>query len=349
MRDASGGTWDGTWRNTGCRLTVDMTLAEYRAVVLENRWLRVTLLADKGGDVIEFLYKPLDVDAMFRRPGGLRHPSRWIPSNASAHGHFFDSYAGGWQLIFPAAGPPSGYAGAEFGQHGEACLLPFAVDVEEDDPRAVAVTLRARMLRTPFLVERHFRLGEGPELEVEERITNLAPVPLPFVLGEHPALGGGLLGPSSRLELAGGTVLVPEAEIFPEQRLAPGTRARWPLVPGRQGGEVDLSVMPGPEARTADYFYITELPRGWYRVTTPDRRLGLEVVWDLAALPVLWFWQVAGGVPGWPWWGQVYVQALEPFSAVAGAIDDAMAAGQVRLLPAGGQARFQLAMRWCEV
>ena len=48
-------------RNFGCRLT-KMVLAGYRAVVLENEKLRVTVIADKGADIYEFLYKPRDVD-----------------------------------------------------------------------------------------------------------------------------------------------------------------------------------------------------------------------------------------------------------------------------------------------
>ena len=67
-------------RNFGCRVTTDATLAGLGVVILENELLRVTILADKGSDVYEFLYKPLDVDFMWRAPNGLRRPGVTVPS-----------------------------------------------------------------------------------------------------------------------------------------------------------------------------------------------------------------------------------------------------------------------------
>src|SRR5215204_3592098 len=46
-----------------------------RAVFLENEKLRVGVLADKGTDVIEFNYKPRDVDFVWLTAGGVRNPT----------------------------------------------------------------------------------------------------------------------------------------------------------------------------------------------------------------------------------------------------------------------------------
>ena len=70
-------------RNYGCRLT-EMVLAGYRAVVLENEKLRVTVIADKGADIYEFLYKPRDVDFMWRSWVGLRDRAHIVPTSARA-------------------------------------------------------------------------------------------------------------------------------------------------------------------------------------------------------------------------------------------------------------------------
>jgi hypothetical protein len=60
-------------RNWGARVH-EIAVAGVRAVVLENELLRVTVLAGLGSDVIEFCYKPRDLDATWLSPGGLRDP-----------------------------------------------------------------------------------------------------------------------------------------------------------------------------------------------------------------------------------------------------------------------------------
>ncbi len=50
-------------RNFGCRLT-KIIISGYKAIILENNLVRVTVLVDKGTDIYELLYKPLDIDAM---------------------------------------------------------------------------------------------------------------------------------------------------------------------------------------------------------------------------------------------------------------------------------------------
>ena len=47
-------------RNFGCRLR-EYLYKGLRVVTLENELLRVSILADKGTDIFEFLYTPLDV------------------------------------------------------------------------------------------------------------------------------------------------------------------------------------------------------------------------------------------------------------------------------------------------
>jgi hypothetical protein len=64
----------GSKRNYGCRITTDLLLNGIRAVVLENEKLRITILVDKGADIYEFLYKPLDIDFMWRSPVELQKP-----------------------------------------------------------------------------------------------------------------------------------------------------------------------------------------------------------------------------------------------------------------------------------
>ena len=53
-------------RNYGCRVSDSWTYRGLKTVVLENELLRIVILADKGADIYQFVYKPLDVDFLWR-------------------------------------------------------------------------------------------------------------------------------------------------------------------------------------------------------------------------------------------------------------------------------------------
>jgi len=85
-----------------------------------------------------------------------------------------------------------------------------------------------------------------------------------------------------------------------------------------EGGVLDLSMMPGPEVRTAEYLYITDVPEGWYAITNDEIGAGFGLCWDPAVFPHLWYWQVARGAYGYRWYGRTYSMALEPWTSWPG-------------------------------
>ena len=78
-------------RNYGCRIT-EYIYRGLRTIILENELIRVTILADKGSDIIEFLHKPTDTDFLWRSPLGVKDPSIFVPTTASPRGAFLDDY-----------------------------------------------------------------------------------------------------------------------------------------------------------------------------------------------------------------------------------------------------------------
>ena len=66
-------------RNYGCRLT-EYVYKGLKTITLENEIIRVTILIDKGTDIIEFLHKPTDTDFMWRSPLGVRNPNNFVPT-----------------------------------------------------------------------------------------------------------------------------------------------------------------------------------------------------------------------------------------------------------------------------
>ena len=65
-------------RHFGVRVTDRFRLDTLRTVILENELLRVTFLVDQGCDIIELLYKPKDVDFLWRSPQGVRRRDHFI-------------------------------------------------------------------------------------------------------------------------------------------------------------------------------------------------------------------------------------------------------------------------------
>jgi hypothetical protein len=299
-------------RNFGCRIT-ETVYRGLRTVTLENELLRVSVLADKGSDIIEFLHKPSDTDFMWRSPLGVRNPANFVPTVARGDGAFLDFYEGGWQECFPSGGNTNEHAGTIFGLHGEVALMPWQYTIVEDHPDRVQVRFSVRTYRTPFLLEKTLTLERNRGvLDFEERVTNEGEEPVDFVWGHHPAFGPPFLDEQCVIDLPGGRVR--SLKLTPTSRLEAGEGLPWPQAPGADGEIVDISQIPGPEVQSHDLAFITELPEGWYALTNPQRKVGFGMVWDIKVFPVLWFWQVYGGAWGSPWYGRTYNIAIEPWS-----------------------------------
>src|SRR5215813_10599812 len=209
-------------RKEGPRLVDEVTLSGFEALILENRWLRVTLLPEKGSDIVELLYKPLDVDVLWRAPSGFWTQEQLYPADLSARGSFIDYYPGGWQEILPNGGPAGDYRGAAFDEHGETPLLPWRAQLIEDRPTRVAVRLTTRCLRTPLAVEKTLSIGEAPALFLDEAVTNVGAEPVDLMWGHHPALGAPFVDGSCVIDVPAHACRAHDVERFPSQRLTPG-------------------------------------------------------------------------------------------------------------------------------
>ena len=291
-------------RNWGARVR-EFEWLGLPAVTLENELLRVGLLAGKGSDVFELLYKPLDVDLVWLTSGGFRPHA----------GGFVDGYGGGWQEILPNGGGPSGHAGASFGQHEEVSLLPWDYEIVEDAAEQVTLRLSVACAKVPLRLVKHVRLAaRSARLELEETLANESNVPVRMMWGHHIALGAPFLRPGARIALPDGVEGIPHPEALNEdRRRVADERFRWPQASSPDGGDVDLSVLP-PPGTPSELVYLTAFPaRAWYQVG--GDQVGLRVEWDREVMPYLWFWQEFGRTAGYPWYGRHWNIGLEPFSS----------------------------------
>ncbi|HET7559406.1 MAG TPA: DUF4432 family protein, partial [Limnochordia bacterium] len=217
-------------RNYGCRLNVEWRLRGLRTVILENELLRVGVLADKGTEIFEFLYKPLDVDFLYLAPRGVQNPRHDTPSVAPQNGGFLDAYSGGWQEIFPNGGPACTHNGAEYGQHGEVALAPWSFAVSHDSPDEVSVDFWIEARRTPCLMQKRLTLRRGlPVLFIEERLTNRGAEPVRFMWGHHVAFGAPFLAAGCTIDAPAGRLIVEDDQPgFGPRLYRPGSESKWP-------------------------------------------------------------------------------------------------------------------------
>ena len=101
----------GQPRNHGCRISDGWRYEGMQTLILENELLRVVVLVDKGSDIIEFRYKPRDLDFLFFAPGGSMStaaPSRpATPLQRRLTGHFWITSAAAGTRYCPTAAPTS--------------------------------------------------------------------------------------------------------------------------------------------------------------------------------------------------------------------------------------------------
>src|SRR3954468_23505521 len=100
---------------------VDRTFKTY---VLENRYLKVTLVPDFGGRILSIIYKPTGHEQLYRTEVG-------VPYGMTA-GNFYYDWLMVYGGIFPTFPDP---------EHGRAWLKPWAFEVVKQSPGEVTVSM----------------------------------------------------------------------------------------------------------------------------------------------------------------------------------------------------------------
>jgi len=304
-------------RNFGCRFR-EYLHRDLKTVVMENELLRISILADKGTDIFEFLYKPLDVDVLWHSFNGIRSPRNFVSGRVAPATAFLDFYEGGWQELFPSIQEECEYLGAPLGAHGEVCLLPWEYCIEVDEPEEIRIRFHIRTPRTPFLLVKNLILkSQDPTLYIEETVTNEGTEELQFMWGHHPAFGPLFLDESCQIEVPAGCSARTTNHDLGRYGVLPGdTEFEWPYIEGTDGRKWDLSRVPPPDSKIYQMFYLHDLPEGRYGLFNSKLGMRFSLRWNRKIFPILWVWAPYGGAMGYPWYGRNYNLALEPWSAV---------------------------------
>lgn len=287
-------------------------IRSWDVVVIESEDISVTVVPGKGGDILSIVRRIDNLDVLWRSPWGLREKGAASGGGGSVP-QLMEHYPGGWQTVFPNGGDACIEEGVEWGMHGEVWLAPFDVT----GSTAGAIEMQTRLVRSPFEVVKRITV-EGPTVVVNEWITNRGGHPVEVMWSHHPAFGPPLLGPDCRLHASARRVVVDDVRDTPSSDLIRGVTARWPWVPARSGGEVDLRLIPPPAALVDRFAYLTDFDEGLLSLANPKEMIGVELRWDLSAMPNAWYWLETHGSRGFPWYGQAYVLGLEPATSYPG-------------------------------
>jgi hypothetical protein len=298
-----------------CRLT-EIRIDGMRALFLENQFLNIGVLVDRGCDIFEFTYKPKDIDFLLRLPKGIRNPQTHFSQIRNTKSQFEDYYYGGWQVCLPNS-PAFNYRGAELGQHGEVSLIPWSLEIMEQSGEVLCIKCSAEPLRVPIRIDRIITLVTGSSsLSVIETVTNLGRTPLDIMWGQHIAFGLPFLEEGVTLN-TNAITMTTEPAMPAHHRFKRGEVYNWPNAKTKAGLPDDASkVSPKGSQLYSDLCYLEGFgKKAFYSIKNEVRNVGFGLTWDGTLFKDLWLWQERNATQDFPWWGDCYTVALEPWTS----------------------------------
>jgi hypothetical protein len=323
-------------RHHNCRIS-EFVYRGHTVVCLENRFLRIPVLLTKGADIMEFRYKPLDIDFLWHAPQDLPLYGSCVASSPSQkYGNFLDFWYGAWQESLPSGVGSSIYKNAELGIHGEVSLLPWQAQVLQDSAERISVLFVVRTRRTPFCLTRVMTLHKDEcFVRMDEELHNEGEESMEFVWGHHPVFGPPFLEEGCIADSPGGKIHTPPEAYCAWTRYAPAEVTEWPKVYSKTKTLLRYDLVPSKDARCEDISYVSDLPDGWVAIRNPRLELGVYMVWDKEVFPYTWNWQAYGGSYSYPFYGRCFCWAIEPFSSPLSTFSQNVENGTVKRLQAG--------------
>ena len=235
----------------------------------------------------------------------------------------------GWDECFPTVSPwdASGTAFARpLRDHGDLWGRPWTIDAHSP------ASLTLSRADSSFRFTRRLSLAEST-LTADYTVENVATVPMPFMWALHGLLA---VTPDDRIEMAG-VDAVQCTYLSLGGKAISAHRLHWPGPD--EALDLPLDAVQPVSTHLAAKLYASNIPTA--KVSVGGRNGWLDIGWNKAEIAHLGIWFNYGG---WPETGDVHHIALEPTTAPADHLGQALEQGNDVTLAPGAAKRWSIAM-----
>jgi hypothetical protein len=270
----------------GCSVKKEIQFG-LEVVTLENEFVRAVVLAGKGADLLEFVWKPLEIDCLLKTDVTLVG-FKGMDLHKKRLGSHRDHSLGGWMDVLPHLGEYKDVVISE-SNGGVATTLPWDCEIiQGNDSASVRCTVELPLL--PLTVDKTFTIRRGgAALEIGERLTMGGDAPARFTWVQHAMFSGNFVNESTIVHL-------PTDKVFNawEHMRNPGGGEPCDFVYpvdavyfSRRGRPFDLR-RPLPQSYDGwEFVVFPELREGRVSLSNPEANLAVELTWDLKRFPYL--------------------------------------------------------------
>jgi len=288
------------------------TYRDRRAVSIENRDLRVTVL-EGGGHIAEILDKESGLNPLWSPIWPSVEPEAFGPGHYGRFGRHADgpllaSIMGHNLCLDIFGGPSEEEARAGLTAHGEAPITLYTIDAAGDSLR-----LSADFPLAQLRFERRVALRER-SVQIIETVENLAACDRPVGWTQHVTLGPPFLEVGVTQFRASATrSRVFESQFGADDYLKMGMDFDWPMAPGRDDTPADLRVFTSAAESSAYTAHLVDPRRdeGFFVAFSPASHLSFGYVWKRRDFPWLGIWEENASRTGTPWNGASIARGME--------------------------------------
>jgi len=298
-------------RNYKCRVQ-EVSIYGFKSLILENELLRVMMILDKGCEIVEFNYKKMDLDFVWRTPNGLGALKNFS-RNYSDDYTLTDYYTGGWFEAFPVCGSGGDYFGTHMPVYGEACYLPWDCMIIKDSEEEVIIQASCKTVRSPFYLEKKITIKSMvPALFIEDLIINISPEKLHFNIGYHPNFGKNFIDDGLEFEMPGC-----EIEILwmdKNSRFNAGEKGNWPFLKDKNGTISDLRIVPAKRSGISEIINLKNIKDNFAILRNMEKGVEIKISFDKNIFKNILLWIVRNGDGKYPRYGNTNVVCILPKS-----------------------------------
>jgi hypothetical protein len=288
---------------------------DLQSLRLSGREVTVTVMPRLGGKVSSIVW--CGHELLFQNPERPLRPASYGASYAD-----FD--ASGFDECLPSIGacryPTAPWQGIPVPDHGELWPVPWSAVRDSN-----ALHLAVDGIQFPYSLRKSIELLPDAGIRFRYRFHNRSASPFPFIWAAHPLLA---VEEGDRIHLPEPLNVI--VDWSRNERLGEQfTVHPWPIALDREGRDVDMRLIGGPDLGFVEKLYTTRLAEGWCGVHGERSGRWVAMIFSTGNIP---FVGLSINQGGWPVEGRGYFNlGLEPCNGFPDRLDLAVERGAYAL------------------